>query len=115
VSDTVSVYAQTSESAKTVCEGANLLTGGEGCTKEGSGMPELFKKIIMLLSWIVGIVAVIMIIFGGFWIITANGDAQKVGKGRNTIIYAVIGLIVVLLAQIIVRFVINQFTQTPKT
>ena len=50
---------------------------------------------------IVGVVAIIMIIVGGFRYITSGGDSSKVGSAKNTIIYAIIGLILVALAQII--------------
>ena len=97
-----------SSAAEQVCQGANALEGGGGCNQNGSNrVLNLLKNVVNLLSWIVGVVAVIMVILGGFWIITANGDAQKVGRARGTIIYALVGLIIVALAQVLVRFVIS--------
>jgi hypothetical protein len=55
---------------------------------------------------VVGVVSVIMIIIGGFKYIISSGDSANVTSAKNTILYAIIGLVVVLLAQIIVRFVI---------
>lgn len=54
-----------------------------------------------------GVVAVIMIILGGISYITSQGDAAKAKKGRDTIIYALIGLVVALLAFAIVTFILN--------
>jgi hypothetical protein len=68
-------------------------------------------KIINILSIIVGIVAVIMIIWGGFRYITSGGSSDKVTSAKNTLLYAIIGLVIVALAQIIVRFVLNKTTQ----
>jgi hypothetical protein len=58
----------------------------------------------------VGIIAVIMIVYGGFRYITSGGDATKVTSARNTILYAIIGLIIVALAQFIVKFVLKKAT-----
>ncbi|PID30847.1 hypothetical protein CSA80_03730 [Candidatus Saccharibacteria bacterium] len=68
------------------------------------------KDIINIFSTIVGVVAVIMIIWGGLRYITSGGDSGKISNAKNTIIYALIGLIVVALAQFIVKFVLNKAT-----
>lgn len=68
----------------------------------------ILTDIINIFSIIVGIVAVIMIIFGGFRYITSGGNQESVKSARNTIIYALVGLIIVALAQVIVRFVLRE-------
>jgi hypothetical protein len=70
------------------------------------------RTVINLMSVIVGIVAVIMIILGGFRYITSAGAAEKVSGAKNTILYAIIGLIIVALAQVIVRYVLTKATHT---
>lgn len=62
-----------------------------------------------LFSAVVGIIAVVMIIVGGIKYITSGGDSGNVTSAKNTILYAIIGLVVVALAQIIVRFVLARF------
>jgi hypothetical protein len=57
---------------------------------------------------LVGVVAVIMFIVGGFRYITSAGDSSKVSSAKNTLVYAIIGLVVVALAQAIVLFVLNK-------
>lgn len=69
-------------------------------------------KGLNLFSAVVGIIAVVMIIVGGIQYITSGGDSGNVTKAKNTILYAVIGLVVVALAQIIVQFVLSRFTNT---
>ncbi len=64
-------------------------------------------NIINFALGVLGIVAVAFIIMGGVTYITSNGDAAKLTKARNTIIYAVIGLVVALLAFAIVNFVLG--------
>lgn len=64
--------------------------------------------VINVFSWVVGVVAVIMIIVGGFKYITSGGDSGKITSAKNSIIYAIIGLVIVALAQIIVQFVLTK-------
>lgn len=68
----------------------------------------LITTVINFLSLVVGVVAVIMIIIGGFKYITSGGDSGNVTGAKNTILYALIGIIIVVLAQVIIRFVIGQ-------
>jgi uncharacterized membrane protein len=75
----------------------------------------IITTIVNIISIIVAIVAVIMIIIGGFKYITSNGDSGAVSGAKSTILYAIVGLVVVALAQIIVRFVVNRLTTTSTT
>ncbi len=74
------------------------------------------KIIINVILGIIGLVAVVMMIIGGISFVTSQGDAGKVAKARNTILYGVVGLIIALLAFAIVNFVLTSvFTSaTPK-
>jgi hypothetical protein len=87
-------------------------TGGQGCTPSSSGknLVDVITDVINIFSWIVGAVSVIMIIYGGFRYITSAGNDANVTSAKNTILYAIIGLVIVALAQVIVRFVMTQFT-----
>ena len=67
----------------------------------------MIRMIITTVIFAVGMVAVIMIIIGGVNYATSQGDAAKVQKAKSTILYGVIGLVVVLLAFAIVNFVLN--------
>lgn len=64
------------------------------------------KNVINVILGILGIVAVIVVILGGFTFITSQGDAGKVMKGRNTILWGVVGFIVALASFLIVNFVL---------
>lgn len=68
-------------------------------------------RVINLLLFIIGAVAVIMIIIGGIKYVTSNGDQGSVQSAKNTIMYAVIGLIVAIIAYAIVNFVVTTFTR----
>jgi len=98
-----------------LCRGSDLsLANGGNCTineqQATQGLDNLIRDIVNIVSIIVAIVAVIMIIIGGFKYITSGGDSGKVSSAKNTIIYAVVGLIVVALAQFIVKFVLSKAT-----
>lgn len=102
-----------------LCEGANNAGGtpGSGCGSQGSGdagtgIKALAGKIVNAFSVVVGAVAVIMVIYGGFRYITSGGDSGRVGNAKNTLIYAIVGLIIVALAQLIVHYVINSATNS---
>lgn len=100
-----------------LCSGANLDATGTQTTCDDKnatvgGFQETLANIINIISIAVGVVAVIMIIFGGFKYITSGGASEKVTGAKNTILYGLIGLIIVALAQIIVKFVLNQATKS---
>lgn len=94
--------------------GSNLDASGTGCdsniTTGSSNLNTVITDIVNIFSVIVGIVSVIMIIYGGFRYVTSGGDSGNVSSAKNTIIYAVIGLVVVALAQFIVQFVLDKVT-----
>jgi hypothetical protein len=69
----------------------------------------LTQSIIGTLIFIVGIISVIMIIVGGIRYSLSNGDSSHIKSAKDTVLYAVIGLIVSLMAYAIVNFVIGKF------
>ena len=87
---------------------------------KGTGTPDsvteddgLIKKVVNLLLWAIGIISVIMIIIGGIRYATSNGDSNQVTAAKNTIMYAVIGLVIAIFAYAIVNFVFVQITTPP--
>ncbi|MEO5949248.1 MAG: hypothetical protein ABIP74_02505 [Candidatus Saccharimonas sp.] len=80
--------------------------GGSGST---ASVGDIIKTIVNVLLFILGAVAVIMIILGGIRYTISQGDSTAITSAKNTILYAVIGLVVALLAYAIVNFVISQF------
>ncbi len=101
-----------------LCAGVNLDVSSSCSSGQLSGdqanqkINNLIHTIINLLSVVVGVVAVIMIIVGGLRYITSGGSDTSVTGAKNTILYAIIGLIIVAMAQILVRFVLSKVTQT---
>lgn len=101
------------DAKKAVCEGVGLTGGTSDCSDPASG-PSVYSTVrlaINILSWIVGIAAVIMIIVGGLKYILSQGEGSNTASAKNTILYALVGLVVVALAQVIVKFVLNKATK----
>jgi len=85
-------------------------TGAEKClsdTAKGPTVQSTIKDVIDLLLFLVGIIAVIVIVVSGFRFVTSNGDSQQVSKAKNAIIYAVIGIVVAVMAYAIVNFILD--------
>jgi len=79
------------------------------CAAKDDAIDPLVSTIVNVLLFAIGTISVIMIIVGGLRYVTSNGDASQVTAAKNTILYAVIGLVVALLAFVIVNFVVAQF------
>lgn len=85
-------------------DGVNA-AGGQG----QDGLRAQVKNVVNVLLFILGIIAVIMIIIGGIRYATSGGDSTQITAAKNTILYSIIGLIVAILAYAIVNFIINAF------
>ncbi len=103
-------------SKEEACKGANLQNTAcnPGQTADAQlRINSVIAAAINILSLIVGVISVIMIIVGGLKYITSAGDSSGVNSAKNTILYAIIGLAVTAMAQIIVRFVLGRILGTP--
>lgn len=100
-----------SSNQQAVCEAIGSDTA---CSDKGGGgasVNSIVSTVINIFTVLIGIVAVIMIIVAGFKYITSAGDAAKLTSAKNTLVYALVGLVVVALSQFIVKFVLNKVTQ----
>ncbi len=97
------------------CEGIEFddNTSGE-CSEAGAGekLNSTLSSVINIASLVVGAISVIMIIIGGLKYVSSQGDSTGTASAKNTVIYAVVGLVIVALSQIMVRFVVNRTTET---
>lgn len=78
-----------------------LFTGVGNCTNG------LFTTIINIMLYLIGALSVIMLIYGGIRYTISGGDSSAVTSAKNTILYAIVGIVVALLAYAIVNFVIG--------
>ena len=93
-------------SALTLQEGADAARC-DGCPSDLFGESGAFRKITNTILYIVGVIAVIMLIIGGIRYVISGGDAKKVTDAKNTVLYAIIGLVIAIFAYAIVNFVIT--------
>lgn len=77
------------------------------CSSNQDNAKDFARRIVNLLMFLIGIVAVIVIVIGGFQYVTSNGDSNKVIAAKSTILYSIIGLVVAILATLIVNTVIT--------
>ena len=73
---------------------------------EGPDLFEIVKNLLSTTFFVVGVVAVIMMIIGGFYYMTSQGEPERVQKGKNTILYGIVGLVICLSAFAIVNFIL---------
>ncbi len=82
------------------------------CQDKGAGstnpVTDIIGNVVNIVAILAGIAAVIIIIIAGISYITSQGDPQKIANAKNTIIYAAIGLVVIVLSRTIIVFVITR-------
>ncbi|HSX00158.1 MAG TPA: hypothetical protein VLH38_03925 [Patescibacteria group bacterium] len=91
--------ATAKKSAFCAANGSNALSGPDG----------ILIKVSNIFAFLTGVGAVIGIMVGGFMYITAAGDPNKASTGRSTVIYACVGLVVIVLGRAIIGFVVTKF------
>ncbi len=93
--------------------GLNYVNGddGLGLTDTEADPREMAVDIVKYLMTFLGIIAVIIILLGGFKWMTAGGNEDKVAEAKKLIIAGCIGLVIILAAFIIVQFVMNVSSQ----
>lgn len=94
------------------CTGAQCAKDGADKVDTGGGgttLDSALKTVVNILLFFIGAVAVIMIVIGGIKYTTSNGDQNQLTSAKNTILYAVVGLVVAIMAYAIVQFVIDAF------
>lgn len=111
VPEAPSVFA---DAKSDVCAGLQSAGGGSGCTESGPSVNSVINAVINILSWVVGIISVIMIIVGGFKYVTSGGDSGNVQSAKNTVIYALVGVVIVAISQTLVKFVLNELFPAKK-
>lgn len=88
-----------------VGEGAAQACSGGSCGVSSIG--SLFNSITTILLFLIGAIAIIMIIIGGLRYVLSAGDSKSTNDAKNTILYAVIGLVIALASYSIIKFVLG--------
>ena len=91
-----------------IADGANSAKGTDQVT-DLFGQTGTFRTITNMMLFLIGAISVIMLIIGGLRYVISGGDSTQVQNAKNTIMYAIVGVIVAILAYAIVSFVISSF------
>ena len=102
----ISVGLSDSASAYSIMEGVNAARGSD-VPEDLFGNAGIITTITNTMLFLVGALAVIMVIFGGFRYVTSAGNSSSVTAAKNTILYAIVGLVVAFLAYAAINFVIG--------
>ncbi len=102
------VSAETAE--ESACKGAGGTYAGGKCSTGGKTLEAGFKDIANTLIFIIGAISVIVIIIGGFRYVVSAGNDQAVAGAKNMVLFAVVGLVVAIMAYAIINFVIGAFS-----
>lgn len=98
--------------ALTVQEGAEAARA-DGMPAELVGADGVFNRITSIALYIIGGISVLMLVWGGLRYILSGGDSKKITDAKNTILYAIVGLIIAFLSYAIILFVLNVIGATP--
>ena len=101
--------AASAESDFTLTNGVSSARG-EGVSETASDPQTLVKQFVNIFLFAVGALSVIMLIWGGIRYTTSAGDSNKVTAAKNTVLYAIVGLVIAILAYAIVNMGIGKFT-----
>lgn len=99
------------------CDTSQGISGGIDCANPGDSVPQslfdqggIFTTIVNVLLFVIGAISVIMLIIGGIRYTISGGDQTNVTAAKNTIMYALIGLVVAFLAFAIVNWVLGSLS-----
>ncbi len=92
-------------------KGANAARSPEQPTDLLGAGNGVFGQITSILLFVIGVLSVIMLIVGGLKYVVSGGNKDKVASAKNTILYAIIGLVVAILAYAAINFIISTFTK----
>lgn len=93
----------------TIQGGANSARGTDQ-TADLFGNTGIFSTITNVLLFVLGAISVIMIIIGGLRYVVSGGNSTNVTAAKNTILYAIVGVIIAILSYAIINFVLGSFT-----
>ena len=87
--------------------GVSSARGAGVPTNLADGEDSIIRRIINILLYAIGVVSVVMLIFGGFRYVVSGGKKESVTDAKNTILYAIVGLLLAIFAYAIIQFVVG--------
>lgn len=94
----IDVMAQLNTTQGGLIQSTDNLQGVAGATGGEGSLRAIIKRIVDFILLFLGLIAVIMVIYGGFLYVTSAGNEEAVGKGKKILIYAAIGIVIILIS-----------------
>ena len=86
----------------------NVVSGNTAvCSGDAKDAKEIAKNIISVLLWIVGMASIIVIVYSGITFVASAGNPSQITRAKTMLLYAVVGLVVSILAYAIVNFIVG--------
>lgn len=103
----MTAFAQ-SASTEQACQSLESVSpDGTTCSGSGGQVSRLIRLALQMLSIVAGVIAVIMVVISGLKYITSQGDSGQIASAKKSLIYAIVGIVIVAFAQIIVQFSVS--------
>lgn len=115
---TAPAFAKEDDNSNPVCGNANVpleIQAASGCPDAKTDLADpstIVGNVIKAVVGVLGLVAIVVIVYGGVQYMTSTGDSGKTKKARETIIYAAVGLVICALAFAITQFVIDSINNS---
>jgi magnesium-transporting ATPase (P-type) len=115
----VLVAESTSTTIEQLCGDAATNNGGtrpafcddyDETNKETNPVVGTINKVANIIAYLAAAIAIIMVMYGGFLFMISDGSSDKVSKGRQTILYAAVGLAVIIAARLLINFAVMVLT-----
>lgn len=88
--------------------GNDIINGADAVNTDGPSINTAIEVAVNTLSLVVGVASVVMVMLGGYRYITSAGDASKANAARSTVLYALIGVVIVAVSQLILQLVVSR-------
>lgn len=95
--------------ASVIADQCKGVTDSTVCANQNANANDVIKTVINVLLFIVGGISVVMLIIGGILYTTSAGDSGRVTLAKNTVTYAIVGLVISFLAFAVVNYVVKVF------
>jgi len=106
-SESVDDPATTEDESAPAPTDSSVCNGKDNSQNPLTGKDGYLVRAVKFITFLTGIASIIIMIYAGLKYVTSNGDSNTVNAAKNTILYALIGVIVSLMSQGIILFVIN--------
>jgi hypothetical protein len=107
-------YPMVSPASAYTCPNGNVVENPADCNdiEQPTDLGVVIKRIVNVALYVVGAVSVLMLVYGGFRYVVSGGDANAVATAKNTILYAIVGVVIAILSYAIVNFVVSSILGT---